>query len=177
MVRYKYWKLWKITRKTSASKWNYLRFSSAWLWAPRLKNFALLHALEKQTIGHLTRPMGWQPQVNMLLLKHHLLFFLVDIEYCNLKKVTKVNTWLTCSSGCWAVSGADGVYNLSPSGFTTYLYQNNGVVNKDNAAIWKYVLHYEVTGICWTTFCIFVLFCITINKWSILLFIVSKMKV
>ena len=61
----------------------------------------------------------------------------------------KVNTWLSCTMGCWAVSGADGIYNLSPSGFDIFLYQNGRVIiNQENAEKWNYVLHYEVTGIC-----------------------------
>ena len=75
-------------------------------------------------------------------------FTLVNIEYCNLKKVTKVNTWLTCTGYCWAASGAESVYSLTLKSFKTYLYQIANVVNEARAKEWNYALHYEVTGIC-----------------------------
>ena len=74
---------------------------------------------------------------------------------------------------CWVATGAESVYNLSPTGFEIYLYQTDGEVrdpriahlsdhvsgsevcvslheglNRDNAVNWNYELHYEITGNC-----------------------------
>ena len=76
---------------------------------------------------------------------------------------------------CWVATGAESVYNLSPTGFEIYLYQTLGEggdalttktvpngkaheyeicvslcigLNRDNAQNWNYELHYEITGNC-----------------------------
>jgi len=73
----------------------------------------------------------------------------VDIGHCGFESVSKVQTWLTCSSMCWVATGAESVYNLSPTGFEIYLYQTDGEgLNRDNAVNWNYELHYEITGNC-----------------------------
>ena len=46
----------------------------------------------------------------------------------------KVQTWLTCSSMCWVATGAESVYNLSPTGFEIYLYQTDGEVRDPQIA-------------------------------------------
>lgn len=73
----------------------------------------------------------------------------VDIGHCGFESVSKLQTWLTCSSMCWVTTGAESVYNLSSTGFEIYLYQTDGEeLNRDNAENWNYELHYEITGNC-----------------------------
>lgn len=89
----------------------------------------------------------------------------MDISHCGLTKVSRVITWMTCRSGCWAASGSDKIYNLTNDGFRVYL-NNFGAralfpdTDPDDYLVdgrpfipayakeKNFELHYEVKGIC-----------------------------
>ena len=80
---------------------------------------------------------------------------LVDFSHCGLTKVSRVITWMTCTSTCWTANGSDKIYKLSNNSFRVYLNQfgrqlknDIGPLRADDAKNKKYELHYEVKGIC-----------------------------
>ena len=79
----------------------------------------------------------------------------VDISHCGLTKVSRVITWMTCTSTCWTANGSDKIYDLTDNSFRVYLNQFGQQAVKSKPTLRanfakdnKYELHYEVKGIC-----------------------------
>jgi len=76
------------------------------------------------------------------------IFVTVDTSNTEIQKITRINTWLSCEARCWTTTGSNSVYSKpsSPTQFSVYLQQSG--LGLEMAAEFKYVLHYEVEGIC-----------------------------
>jgi hypothetical protein len=75
----------------------------------------------------------------------------VSLASLGLTKTPAISTILTCTNGCWSVTGATSLYNVSPTGFTVYLKFTTDVLSPSlpgltvaYANTWKFSLKYII---------------------------------
>jgi hypothetical protein len=71
----------------------------------------------------------------------------INFSSLGLTKTPAVSTFLTCTSGGWAVTGVNAIYNLSPTGFTVYLRfptADSGPLTLALASQYQFVLNYVI---------------------------------
>ena len=72
----------------------------------------------------------------------------VDVNYqeLGLAKTPKVFTYVTCTEGCWQVSGVTSLYDLSKNHFRVYLRGNGINIYSTLAKANNFVLHYSISS-------------------------------
>ena len=70
----------------------------------------------------------------------------VDVNYqeLGLAKTPKVFTYITCTEGCWGMTGVTSLYDLSNEHFRVYLRGNELNIYSSLAKANNFVLHYSI---------------------------------